>query len=403
MQVSDDTDNRTSNQSSNGNLSVETTKDLEAIREKHGNDPVEFVKDTELELVTVHKNALEREGPPERRASEAEIFVETDESETNSALKMLDTVLEGEAETDSVNSNGSNTAYSYTSKTSQSSLETNVTIIEELRVEILVEIDEILNRAQAAVEDIRMKSYEKSDSDEHESVFKDTNFLNRLNYLISQSNPRSEKRPKSNNQPKAVERSKSLHGNQHPQPLSKSKSEPNFQQLLESTLSLVNNSVKEENSETNASSDKRSIEPRVPPIFGEELLKKVSTLKNVENNKKDEKEKIENKEEDDEKKDKNEEASEKKEDFREKLEKLLQLKSTEMTSNAPIPKPRKNLMIASTSDITTNDEPQYMNVKEERTEKPPDPLRMMQRKLFDEVLKKIQKKEDEKAEDASIE
>lgn len=363
-EVTDDTNKRSSNQASIDDLSIDATKDSQIINEQYNNnDAIEFIKNEELEIVTVHNTQLEKE-----EQSEIEVFITTDESETNSAIKMLDNVLEGETETDSVNSDKSIEDDSYESETSRSSFERNETV-DELRADMLLEIEEIFNIAHIEViERIKMRSVEKTDSNEYESVFNNTTFLNRLNYLIAQSSPHSGRNSKLINQTKTMESSKSLHVKQLSPTLSQSKSEPDLQHLLKPKFSLVNEEIKEADV-----SDKISKQPRAPPLFSEELLKKVSTIKSNEIKKEPE---LQNDEKI---------TTEKTEDFREKLEKLLQSKTLKQGSTTPIPTPRITISKDTISDSA------YMNVKKEST----DPLRNVQRELFVEVLKNIKKKDDD--------
>lgn len=374
-QTSVDTNNRTFN----GDSSIEVANDLkiETKTEKLENGIVEINGEIEHDTITVHNiNSLGQGDSAE--TPDLKLSTVTEESETNSAIEMLDTVLEGEGETDSANSEMNSEKSSIKSQISQSSVETIETVV-FIREDMEAEVDEILLLAQAAVNKIRAKSLTKTDQKEFESVFENTEFLDRLNYLISKSNSRL------NNRPKATNRTtKTLHENKNPKTLGKSKSVPDLQHLLEPLPSLSDS----KNEEVNDSKI-----PRPPPVFSEELLRKAATLKTVKTERKVNEEEVEEEEVEE------EEIALGKTDIREKLEKMLILQAQRPMSTAPIPMPRKNKTSETAPENGTSSEPQH--VKPEISNILADPLRTMQRDLFNEVLKKIKKQDSDTTEDIS--
>lgn len=356
-------------------------------------------------VIIVHENHL--------GTSATESFINNEqsvESETNLAIEMLDTVLEAEDESDSaedeINSRR-NSSRSINRKDvnvpvlmltreisdekspANTPTETiNLQIIDPnfIRSELEAEIDEILKHAQATVEGKLNQQSEEEDEDD-ENVFKNRKFLTRLSDLISsKSNQKAA--------PKTLERkSETSPGLKH------SKSVPNFKLILDSVEakeksfnddSSVEYILSDDEGESNKETKESSIPP--PPIFSAELFERVATLKRREklvDKEEESEEKAENsfKAEDEEAKTP-EDESVNKENFRDKLEKLLSVPPTRLSLIAPVPLPRTSL-------IKSKDDNLERQVSSRETATPISATMQKQRELFDEVLKKIKRNDND--------
>lgn len=339
------------------------------------------------------------------------------ESETNLAIEMLDTVLEAEDESDSteneINSQRSSSRsinrkdvivpismlsreVSDEKSPANTLTETiNLQIIDPhfIRSELEAEIDEILKHAQATVESKLNEQSEEEDEDD-ENVFKNRKFLTRLSDLISS---KSNQKATSTVQSKTLERkSETTTGLKH------SKSVPNLKLILDSVEaekksfnddSNVEYILSDDEGESNKDSKelKESLIPP-PPIFSAELFERVATLKQREKLADKEKESEEKAEKsfkaEDEDAKSLEDESVNKENFRDKLEKLLSVPPTRLSLIAPVPLPRTSL-------IRTKDDNQERQVSSRETPTPISATIQKQRELFDEVLKKIKRNDND--------
>ena len=347
-------------------------------------------------VIIVHENLHSRTSAEESFINN-QINVET---ETNLAIEMLDTVLEAEDESDSIESEINSRREStqsinckdsnvhptmLTPELSQEKSPENVpteTINHELidyeyvRQEIEAEIDEILKHAQVSAEIELNKSQSEDESDEN--VFKNRKFLIHLNDLIS---------TKSNQKALNVQ-SKMPEDKSETLPILKhSKSAPDFKFIMDS-VDIEEKSFNDDTSVEYILSDDEGVESiPPPPIFSAELFERVATLKRTQKVEENHLEKLEKpiQIEDE----TPEEESVDKENFRDKLEKLLRVPPSRLSLIAPVPLPRTSL-------IKIKDDNQASPREVLTTTAPISSSMQKQRELFDEVLRKIKKENDEK-------
>lgn len=312
-------------------------------------------------------------------------------NEADLAIEMLDTVLEAEDEDEDSETNSRRVS----GRSVKSSGEMNVTVItptpadvetpnesknleiidpEHIRSEIAAEIDDILERAQASVAQIELGEARRIQSDDDENVFKNRKFLTRLSDLIS---------TKSNQQALPDVQSKTLERRKEATPsLKHSKSVPNFK--------LISYQERDTSAADALSDDNETSKAPPPaPVFSAELFEKVATLRK----KKMPEEEDDEVEHENALKDEDEKSLEdqpvNKDDFRDKLEKLLSVPPSRLSLIAPTPLPRSSLI-----NKSARDEQQPLP-RDTSTPAPVTATMLKQRELFDEVLKKLKKSNDE--------
>lgn len=328
------------------------------------------------------------------------------ENDANLAIQMLDFVLEAEDEGDSISSRRVS-GQSITAKdadvsaiTRSEAVYTEISPRNPLPVvgidcevawkEIESEIDDILERARASVAEIETRKSTEIQSVHDENVFKNQTFLTHLNDLISKSNQRAS--PSVNVQSKTLDR-RSDGRQTTATTLKHSKSAPDFNLILK-MAEATSSSFKDDTSVHYALSDEEEeattapIPP--PPVFSAELFEKVATLKRKD--KTDDETVIEREKPRVEVVAAKEEFSVSlegdpgdRENFRDKLEKLLRVPPTRLSLIAPVPLPRTSL--ARNDNREQEDAPREQYTPVSATMK-------RQRELFDEVLKKLQPRED---------
>lgn len=353
-------------------------------------------------MIIVHEN-LHGRAPAEEINNELSV-----ETETNLAIEMLDTVLEAEYGPNSLESEMNSQRVSLRSindgivqtalLTPQLSHEKSPENVptETINHDVIDDydyvrgiqdvIDEILEQARAVVEN--KLSRLGSDDGSEENVFRNEKFLTHLSHLISKSNLQTPNEPS-----EALERKpKKLPDLKH------SKSAPDLKLILESAETAEKSSTDGTNFEnTSKEEDNLKVDdglsiPPPPPIFSAELFEKVATLKRKKTIENEQGERtvnfIETKQEDDQNESSADESVDK-ENFRDKLEKLLQAPPTRLSLIAPVPLPR------SSNVITTKDDNQASPREISSTPAPISATIQKQREMFDEVLKKIKRKEDD--------
>lgn len=329
------------------------------------------------------------------------------ENEANLAIQMLDFVLEAEDEGESISSRRDSgqsittkdadvsvitrSEEVYTENSPRNRLPPIVIDCEVAWKEIENEIDDILERARASVAEIESRKSTEIQSVHDENVFKNQTFLIHLNDLISKSNQRASSSV--NAQSKTLGRSSD--GRQTmATTLKHSKSAPDFNLILEQA-EAANSSFKDDTSVhyvLSGEEDEATAAPiPPPPVFSAELYEKVATLKRKD--KKDEETVIEREKPRVEVVAAKEEFSlslegdpADKENFRDKLEKLLRVPPTRLSLIAPVPLPRTSL-------AQNDNREQEASPREQYTPVPVSVTMKRQRELFDEVLKKLQPKE----------
>lgn len=342
------------------------------------------------------------------------------ENEANLAIEMLDTVLEAEDEGDSEEIEINSRRDSSRSISDDNDLDENMPVIlstrelcdeklpnetrnleiidpEVIRNELEAVIDDILERARASVAEIEMRRLNEVQSDDNdENVFRNQKFLNHLNELISKSNQQPSQ---SNVQSKTLERRKSNVENETS--LKHSRSAPDFSLLLELTKRQSVTSLKDETSVeyvlSDDEDDEHSVAPPPAPVFVAELFEKVATLRRKE---KIEEEEVETEQENiDEISDVRspEEETVDVENFRDKLEKLLSVPPpTRLSLIAPTPLPRTSLVKSNNPAKTEDDsQEQQPSPRDTNLSVPISATMLKQRELFDEVLKKLKRNDEE--------
>lgn len=358
---------------------------------------------------------IDHERNSSRSTSAAESVINNElsaEKEANLAIGMLDTVLEAEDEDEddgeyfnSRSDSGTSIKNKdvdvpkrevYNEKLLENSQTLKLEIIDpaSIRSQIEVEIDDILERARASVADIQTSKLNEIQSDDDENIFKNQKFLTHLSDLISKSNQKTQ----SSEHVKTLGRNsvRINSGN-----LKHSKSAPDLKLLMEFAeirLSTFNDDTGDDYlgdetvSDNGVGEDYKPNDAEIsiptPPVFSAELLEKVATLRRkheIEDSDDDEKVIAKVEEEEDSKS--LEDESVNREDFRDKLEKLLQAPPTRLSLLAPTPLPRVSL--------AKNDNREVQPSVKDPNPTPVSATMLKQRALFDEVLKKLQNKEDE--------
>lgn len=347
----------------------------------------------------------------------------SEEKETNLAIEMLDTVLEGEEESDSVeteiNSRRESTQsinrkdanvpvialtrdFSYESSPKASPTEAkNLEIIdpEYIRSEIETVIDDVLECARASVAEIELARLNEIQSDDDdENVFKNRKFLTHLSDLILKSNQQTSP-SRLNVQSKTLGRKQSSDAKKE-RNLKHSKSVPDFKILSDSAeekafhddtrvdYTLSDDGVSESNNDVNESAEPSEFVPPPAPVFSAELFGKVATLKRKEQQEEADKNIIQD--DDGDTKSLEDEPVDK-ENFRDKLEKLLAAPPSRLSLIAPIPLPRMSLA----KNPSKDNHEQHPSTGDVITPLPISATMLRQRQLFDEVLKKFAKNENE--------
>lgn len=327
--------------------------------------------------------------------------------ETNLAIEMLDTVLEAEEESDSVEIE----IHSQYSPTTQLNIEIfpvvqskqevfaqgspNSSLNETKNLELIdsdtlyqlkFEIENIIKQAQATVAEIEKKQLNESpsDNDEDENAFKNKKFLTHLNDLIAKSNQQT--LTPMQKQSKTLERKRDDESEPN---MKHSKSAPNLKLLI--NLSEFKDKSSEDEANIYHMLDGEDepvvVIPPPPPVFSAELFEKIATLKHK---KREAEIEEEAEQENNEETSSVEEEPVNKENFRDKLEKLLRAPPTRSSLVAPIPMPRTSLIENQTNGSYDNRE-QQTSCKDPDKPAYTSATLLRQRKLFDEVLKKIQK------------
>jgi hypothetical protein len=364
-------------------------------------------------MIIVHENHHSENTSAEESFINNKLSVE---SEINLAIEMLDTVLEAEDKSDSIGTeinSRRNSSQSINCKDvnvpvmvlsreisdekspANTPTETiNLQIIdpEYILSEIEIEIDEILRIAEESVESRLNKLLSEKDDDD-ENIFKNRKFLTRLGDLISSKS----------NQPTSTSRKETFERKSETSlGLKLSKSAPDFKLILNSieakeknfnddtSVAYILSDDEIDNEGENIVEPTSSIPP--PPVFSAELFERVATLKRREKveDKHEEKVEKENSIEDEDTKSL-EDESVNKENFRDKLEKLLRAPPTRLSLIAPIPLPRTSL-IKMIDDV---DEQQPSPRETATTPAPISTTMQKQRELFDEVLRKIKKNDND--------
>ena len=376
--------------------------------------------ETEMEnVIIVHENLRRLSSNRSSNTSAAESAINNKlsvENEANLAIEMLDTVLEGEDESESLSSRRvswqsikiqdvnvpviTTTGEVYNEESSNETTTTEQHGKNIDRFEISKEIDEIQERAEGLVAEMK---FNETQSFEDENVFKNQKFLAHLNELIAKSNQQTSQL---NVQSKTLNRKSNAGmsvGLKH------SKSAPDFkllmQQRMEKEASFNDDTsvdydlsddetprVTDDNDDYGIEifGDKEVAIPPLPPVFNAELFEKVATLKRREKPKDDKDEHEIPRDDVDEVVNviSLEDESVNIENFRDKLEKLLSAPPTRLSLIAPVPLPRTSL-------VRKND-----NNEQQPSPREPVPVSatmQKQRELFDEVLKNLKhNEEDEK-------
>jgi hypothetical protein len=310
----------------------------------------------------------------------------SEENETHLAIGILDTVLENEENDDSSCSDIEHIEKSRHSIKSCTEDSTNALVIphnsiatllrgenlriidpEVIRSEIQAEIDEILERAQDIVvnRDEHNNNNNNNNDEDDENVFQNKKFLTHLSDLISNQSSMSAL------QSQTLQRTKKSDGEKNP--LKHSNSAPNLKD------------VEKKINEENLKNDDVKFFPVIPPIqprYNNELLEKFATLRERE---------VLNEKDMDNESTASSEDSVNKDDFRERLEQLLSKPPDRSSVLRPVPMPRISINFDKSTERDEEGEAISRNIP------PITPISatlMRQKAIFDEVLRKIKKNED---------
>lgn len=361
------------------------------------------------EIVTIKSNCdsenviIIHENHANSRMTEDEnafYYIRSDDNETHLAIDMLDTILETEEE----NKSTASEINSQTNSSSSIKCETeNVPVTQltrehvdeifmenkpnekknmnpvdpmRLRLDIEWQIDEILTRARESVDAMIQSDDENCDD---ENIFKNRKFLSHLSILMSKSNQSNELIVQTLDRKPAT------------RTLKTSASAPD----LKSMDSIDNEK------QLNCEEEPQSI-PQAPPLplaFNTELFKKISTMKRKAEEKAEHDENLSelNSEHDD----SLDIEPLSKERLREKLEKILRVSPTRPSTKHPIPASRRNVINKKAPEVraadnNNNGEKQHPLPRDASiTPIPISATMIKQRELFNEVLKKIKRNDNE--------
>jgi len=293
---------------------------------------------------------------------------------------------------------------------------------EVVRREILLEIDEILDEAQARIVkmgqlNVNFNEAEgevsiNSGSEDDENVFRNQKFLTRLSDLISKSNQQTSQN-QLNAQTKAAA-AVDVDGTKAQ--LKPSKSVPNlnsiFAPLERDTKSFnddtsVNYILGGDEEEDEGGSSRSAIIPPAP-VFSAELFQKVASLRRK-NNQQEAAEEDEDSilkvtgekshfmdaaaadDDDGESQDGDEPVN--KNSIRDKLEKLLSAPPTRLSAIPPLPQPRTSILKLDSNEIEV-EEDSSPRTASDITPAPVSATMKKQRELFDKVLRKLKHNDD---------
>lgn len=303
-------------------------------------------------------------------------------STLESAIEMLDTVINAEEISTSSIRSDIEIIQDFQKQTSELSLNRSKSLedgYEWFRQDLQDLVEDILIEAQAAVDEIEFIKRSSTKTVEDDNVFKNRSFLAHLNELVSKSGQTS-----------AQDQSKSLEG-VHKNSLTNSKSNPDLQSLM-STPEVSRTAFKDDTQVVYEL--EQPIPP--PPIFHAELFEKVATLKRTQKKNLTDTPSISVAQESvrEEEKTNSPEIVEpiSKENFRDKLEKLLSVAPTRLSLVAPTPLPRTSLNkdISKPSGEASEKPSRQVHVPAQ----PISATMMKHREMFDEVLKKLKQNED---------